>query len=67
MLVHASGINRGDIPVRLYHVEEGSGCVFVGNESARIMLTPEEIRDLHKLLEPFAQTTEGSGKESGAK
>jgi len=58
MLVHASGISRGDIPVRIYHVEESSGCVFVGSESARIMLTPEEIRDLRNLLEPFARNTE---------
>ena len=61
MLVHASGINRGDIPVRLYHVEEGSGCVFVGSESARIMLTPEEIRDLYSLLEPFARNAKREG------
>ena len=61
MLVHASGINRGDIPVRLYHVEEDSGCIFVGSAAARIMLTPEEIRDLRKLLEPFARNTEKGG------
>lgn len=57
MLVHASGINRGDIPVKLYRAEEGSGCVFVGNESARIMLTPEEIRELHRLLGEFVSAT----------
>ncbi|MBI3058894.1 MAG: hypothetical protein HYY81_06235 [Deltaproteobacteria bacterium] len=47
--------------MRLYHVEESSGCLFVGSESARIMLTPEEIRDLHKLLEPFARNTKREG------
>lgn len=61
MLVHAGGINRGDIPVRLYHVEESSSCVFVGSESARIMLMPEEVSDLHKLLEPFARNAENKG------
>lgn len=59
MLIHAGGINRADAPVALYHVDEGSGSIFIGDKKARIMLTPEEIRDLRKILEPFAQTKEG--------
>ena len=53
MLIHAEGINRGDAPVKLYHVHAESGCVTVGDATTRIMLTPEEIRDLYKLLSPF--------------
>ncbi len=53
MLIHAMGINRGDAPVKVYHVDAESGCVFVGDESTRVMLTPQEIRDLYKLLSPF--------------
>jgi hypothetical protein len=54
MLIHAEGHNRGEAPVKLYQVEENSGCVMVGNAVARIMLTADEVRKLYALLEPFA-------------
>lgn len=53
MLIHAEGINRGDAPVNLYHVDAGNGCILIGNATTRIMLEPEEIHQLYKLLEPF--------------
>ena len=58
MLIHAEGLNRGDAPVQLYHFEPASGCILVGDARTRIMLTPEEIHQLYKLLEPFARNTE---------
>ncbi len=54
MLIHANGITREtNAPVELYHVDPGSGCVLIGNAFARILLTPDEVRALHDLLEPF--------------
>ncbi len=53
MLVHADAINHGDAPIKIYHVDAESGCVMVGDVRTRIMLTPEEIRELYKLLSPF--------------
>ncbi|MBI2997902.1 MAG: hypothetical protein HYY46_05535 [Deltaproteobacteria bacterium] len=58
MLIHAEGLNRGNAPVQVYHVEQASGCILVGDARTRILLTPEEIRDLHELLEPFARNPE---------
>ena len=60
MLVHVGGINRGDIPVRLYHVEPDSGCILVGDARTRILLTPEEVRELHGLLNPFVRPSGGT-------
>ena len=50
MLIHAQGVNRGDAPVSLYHADENSGCVLIGDATTRIMLTPEEIQAVYKLL-----------------
>lgn len=59
ILIHAEGHNRGDAPVELYHVDDASGCVMVGNAVARIMLTADEVRKLYNLLEPFLDGNAG--------
>jgi hypothetical protein len=53
MLIHAQGSNRGNAPVKLYLTDQGSNYILVGDATTRIMLTPEEIRELYKLLDPF--------------
>lgn len=66
MLIHAQGTNRGDVPIKVYHIHGDSGCVLIGNADARILLTPEEIPLLYKLLEPFVKhhpATSRSGRE----
>lgn len=58
MLIHAEGVNRGDAPVNLYHVDAGNGCILIGDATTRIMLGPDEIKHLYKLLEPFISQLE---------
>jgi hypothetical protein len=60
MLIHAEGHNRGDAPVKLYQVEENSGCIIVGSALTRVMLTRGEIQDLYKLLSRFVQADTSS-------
>jgi len=60
MLIHAQGWNRGNAPVKIYHVDVGSGCVLVGDAITRVMLDPDEIRELYRLLEPFVQKDVGA-------
>ncbi|GEM_PF-6387365 len=50
MLIHAEGTNRGDAPVRLYHIDPTTGSIFIGDSKARVMVTPSEARKLVELL-----------------
>lgn len=64
MLIHAEGLNRGDAPVKLYHTVESGGVILVGDAKARILLTPEEVLELYRLLEPFVRSRPGSSPTS---
>lgn len=66
MLIHAQGTNRGDAPIRVYHVHGDSGSLLIGNAQVRILLTREEIPQLYKLLEPFVKSQPQTPRSSTA-
>jgi hypothetical protein len=66
MLIHAQGVNRGDVPIKVYHIHDASGCVLIGDAVTRILLTPEEIPQLYKLLEPFVKSHPQTPRSSTA-
>lgn len=56
MLIHAEGTNRGNAPVKLYHIDGGDGFILVGDAKTRILLTHKEVLELYSLLEPFVRS-----------
>lgn len=58
MLLYVKNECRGDAPLRVYDHDERGGLL-VGDGEARVLLTVEEVRDLYRLLAPYAEKKGG--------
>lgn len=62
MLIHVDTLTSRFAPVRVYHFDEPSGSVLIGDEKARILLDRDEIEQLSRILQSLSLKGDKEGK-----
>jgi hypothetical protein len=65
MLIHVDALTSRFAPVRVYHFDEASGSVLIGDEKARILLDRDEVEELSRILQSLSLACSAVGLKGG--